>query len=128
MILVSIYIFNKLISLLTLIKSSVSDNLLVTSEKASINYEYGLFEQRVIEVSSQCNSLVTIYNANSTAIDENSVERAENSQSELNSLVAELNLQMNEFVNLQTEEVGEADIVELLGTLEELSISKKEEM
>lgn len=117
----TIQLNNKLISLLTLIKSSVSDNLLVTSEKASINYEYGLFEQRVIEALSQCNSLITLYNTSSTNIDENSVERAENSQSELSSLVAELNIQINELVNLQSEEVTANDIVEVTGNLEELS-------
>lgn len=117
----TIQLNNKLISLLTLIKSSVSDNLLVTSEKASINYEYGLFEQRVIEVLSQCNSLITLYNTSSTNIDKNSVERAENSQSELTSLVAELNIQINALVNLQSEEVTANDIVEVTGNLEELS-------
>ena len=117
----TIQLNNKLISLTALIKTSVSDNLLITSEKATINYEYALFEQRAIEVLSQANSLVTIYNANSTTIDENSVVTVENNQSELSGVIAELNLQMNEFVNLQTEEVGEGDIVELLGTLEELS-------
>lgn len=117
----TIQLNNKLISLTALIKTSVSDNLLVTSEKATINYEYALFEQRAIEVLSQANSLVTIYNANSITIDENSVMAVENNQSELSGVVAELNLQMNEFVNLQTEEVGEGDIAELLGTLEELS-------
>ena len=117
----TIQLNNKLISLTSLIKTSVSDNLLTTSEKATINYEYGLFEQRSIEVLSQANSLVTIYNANSITIDENSVVTVENNQSELSGVVAELNLQMNEFVNLQTEEVGEGDVVELLGTLEELS-------
>lgn len=117
----TIQLNNKLISLTALIKTSVSDNLLITSEKATINYEYALFEQRAIEVLSQANSLVTIYNANSTIIDENSVVAVENNQSELSGVVAELNLQMNEFVNLQTEEVGEGDIAELLGTLEELS-------
>lgn len=117
----TIQLNNKLISITALIKTSVSDNLLITSEKATINYEYALFEQRAIEVLSQANSLVTIYNANSTIIDENSVVAVENNQSELSGVVAELNLQMNEFVNLQTEEVGEGDIAELLGTLEELS-------
>lgn len=117
----TIQLNNKLISLTTLINTSVSDNLLVTSEKATINYEYGLFEQRAIEVLSQANSLVTIYNANSTAIDENSVVAVENNQSELSGVVAELNIQINQFVNLQTEEVTANDIVELLGTLEELS-------
>ncbi|MFQ9297712.1 MAG: hypothetical protein ACLR4X_04725 [Clostridia bacterium] len=117
----TIQLNNKLISLTALIKTSVSDNLLITSEKATINYEYALFEQRAIEVLSQANSLVTIYNANSITIDENSVMAVENNQSELSGVVAELNLQMNEFVNLQTEEVGEGDIAELLGTLEELS-------
>lgn len=117
----TIQLNNKLISLTALINTSVSDNLLITSEKATINYEYGLFEQRAIEVLSQANSLVTIYNANSTAIDENSVVAVENNQSELSGVVAELNIQMNQFVNLQTEEVTANDIVELLGTLEELS-------
>ena len=60
----TIQLNNKLISLTSLIKTSVSDNLLTTSEKATINYEYGLFEQRSIEVLSQANSLVTIYNNN----------------------------------------------------------------
>lgn len=117
----TIQLNNKLISLTALINTSVSDNLLITSEKASINYEYGLFEQRAIEVLSQANSLVTIYNANSTTIDESSVIAVENNQSELSGVVAQLNIQMNQFVNLQTEEVTANDIVELLGTLEELS-------
>ncbi len=117
----TIQLNNKLISLTALIKTSVSDNLLVTSEKATINYEYALFEQRAIEVLSQANSLVTIYNANSTTIDESSVIAVENNQSELSGVVAQLNIQMNQFVNLQTEEVTANDIVELLGTLEELS-------
>lgn len=117
----TIQLNNKLISLSTLIKNSVSDNLLVTSEKASINYEYGLFEQRVIEVLSQCNSLVTLYNTSSSNIDENSVEMVESNQSELSSLVAELNIQINELVNLQSEEVTANDIVSVTGNLEELS-------
>ena len=114
---------NKLVSLTVLVKNSVSDNLLTTSEKGNINYEYGLFEQRILEVLSQSNSLITLYSTSSSNIDENAISSVENNESELTGLVAELNIQMNELVNLQTEAVTSADIVDITSNLTTISSS-----
>lgn len=114
---------NKLVSLTVLVKNSVSDNLLTTSEKGNINYEYGLFEQRILEVLSQSNSLIALYSTSSSNIDENVISSVENNESELTGLVAELNIQMNELVNLQTEAVTSADIVDITSNLTTISSS-----
>ena len=78
---------NKLVSLTVLVKNSVSDNLLTTSEKGNINYEYGLFEQRILEVLSQSNSLITLYSTSSSNIDENAISSVENNESDRKSVV-----------------------------------------
>lgn len=119
----TIQLNNKLVSLTVLVKNSVSDNLLTTSEKGNINYEYGLFEQRILEVLSQSNSLITLYSTSSNNIDESAISFVENNESELSGLVAELNIQMNELVNLQTEEVTSADIVDVTSNLTAISSS-----
>lgn len=102
---------NKLVSLNLLIKNNVLDNLLTVAEKGNINYEYGLFEQRMLEVLSQSNSLLSLYTSSSTDIDENTVTLVKNNQSELNNLIAELNVQIDELVNLQTENVSIDDVL-----------------
>lgn len=119
----TIQLNNKLVSLTVLVKNSVSDNLLTTSEKGNINYEYGLFEQRILEVLSQSNSLIALYSTSSSNIDENVISSVENNESELTGLVAELNIQMNELVNLQTEAVTSADIVDITSNLTTISSS-----
>lgn len=102
---------NKLVSLNLLIKNNVLDNLLTVAEKGNINYEYGLFEQRMLEVLSQSNSLLSLYTSSSTDIDENTVTLVKNNQSELSNLIAELNVQIDELVNLQTENVSIDDVL-----------------
>lgn len=119
----TIQLNNKLVSLTVLVKNSVSDNLLTASEKGNINYEYGLFEQRILEVLSQSNSLIALYSTSSSNIDENVISSVENNESELTGLVAELNIQMSELVNLQTEAVTSADIVDITSNLTTISSS-----
>ena len=112
---------NKLVSLNLLIKNSVSDNLLTVGEKGNINYEYGLFEQKMLEVLSQSNSLLTLYSSFNSNIDEDTVSLVKNNESELSNLVAELNIQIDELVNLQTENVTVDDILEIICNLTTVS-------
>ena len=108
---------NKLVSLNLLIKNNVSDNLLTVGEKGNINYEYGLFEQKILEVLSQSNSLLTLYMSFNSDIDEDTISLVRNNESELSNLVAELNIQIDELVNSQTETITIDDVLGIICNL-----------
>lgn len=120
---------NRLVNLNVLIKNTTTDNLLTVAEKGNINYEYSLFEQKIVEVLSQSNSLLTLYISFNSDIDEATIELVKENENQLSDLVAELNIQIDELVNSQVEEISSDNTLEItcnLTTISNLLINLKE--